>query len=121
MEGDGPGGLRKHQSAYIPLRIIGATPTSGLPFISSSAPTSPMPIAMPSRAVMRCSLPVHHIQPATAAISSASGAIRKRPAPHGEEEKGPKPFPAIPAARRYRSEEHTSELQSLMRISYAVF
>src|SRR3546814_4274834 len=24
-------------------------------------------------------------------------------------------------ARRYRSEEHTSELQSLMRISYAVF
>src|SRR3546814_7378952 len=25
------------------------------------------------------------------------------------------------AARRYRSEEHTSELQSLMRISYAVF
>src|SRR3546814_9750683 len=26
-----------------------------------------------------------------------------------------------PAARRLRSEEHTSELQSLMRISYAVF
>src|SRR3546814_4403612 len=25
------------------------------------------------------------------------------------------------AVRRYRSEEHTSELQSLMRISYAVF
>src|SRR3546814_10793807 len=25
------------------------------------------------------------------------------------------------AIRRYRSEEHTSELQSLMRISYAVF
>src|SRR3546814_2185848 len=29
-------------------------------------------------------------------------------------------WPADPAARR-RSEEHTSELQSLMRISYAVF
>src|SRR3546814_8512018 len=28
---------------------------------------------------------------------------------------------AIGAARRQRSEEHTSELQSLMRISYAVF
>src|SRR3546814_1104536 len=28
--------------------------------------------------------------------------------------------PAI-SRRRYRSEEHTSELQSLMRISYAVF
>src|SRR3546814_3798279 len=26
-----------------------------------------------------------------------------------------------PLTRRYRSEEHTSELQSLMRISYAVF
>src|SRR3546814_7872226 len=29
-------------------------------------------------------------------------------------------FPACPSPR-YRSEEHTSELQSLMRISYAVF
>src|SRR3546814_7422022 len=29
--------------------------------------------------------------------------------------------PARPAARMDRSEEHTSELQSLMRISYAVF
>src|SRR3546814_8651689 len=28
---------------------------------------------------------------------------------------------AAPAAKRVRSEEHTSELQSLMRISYAVF
>src|SRR3546814_2468791 len=28
---------------------------------------------------------------------------------------------ASPAGRRRRSEEHTSELQSLMRISYAVF
>src|SRR3546814_6133411 len=27
----------------------------------------------------------------------------------------------LPAAALYRSEEHTSELQSLMRISYAVF
>src|SRR3546814_6531726 len=27
----------------------------------------------------------------------------------------------IPGAEHYRSEEHTSELQSLMRISYAVF
>src|SRR3546814_1018138 len=28
---------------------------------------------------------------------------------------------SLPAARNQRSEEHTSELQSLMRISYAVF
>src|SRR3546814_9899863 len=32
------------------------------------------------------------------------------------------PFPARPSSsRKARSEEHTSELQSLMRISYAVF
>src|SRR3546814_8250458 len=29
--------------------------------------------------------------------------------------------PYLPSASRVRSEEHTSELQSLMRISYAVF
>src|SRR3546814_5602996 len=29
--------------------------------------------------------------------------------------------PGTPGAVRFRSEEHTSELQSLMRISYAVF
>src|SRR3546814_7001703 len=30
-------------------------------------------------------------------------------------------LPNIPECRAHRSEEHTSELQSLMRISYAVF
>src|SRR3546814_14762061 len=34
---------------------------------------------------------------------------------------GPSPGPAGPDHRAGRSEEHTSELQSLMRISYAVF
>src|SRR3546814_4339227 len=35
---------------------------------------------------------------------------------------GPRaPVRAVRAAGRWRSEEHTSELQSLMRISYAVF
>src|SRR3546814_3930785 len=34
---------------------------------------------------------------------------------------GPVPPRADPDARPVRSEEHTSELQSLMRISYAVF
>src|SRR3546814_6522148 len=33
----------------------------------------------------------------------------------------PLPVYGPPGTRRYRSEEHTSELQSLMRISYAVF
>src|SRR3546814_4811682 len=31
------------------------------------------------------------------------------------------PFPSLSGSRSPRSEEHTSELQSLMRISYAVF
>src|SRR3546814_8775733 len=31
------------------------------------------------------------------------------------------PSPPITSGRKLRSEEHTSELQSLMRISYAVF
>src|SRR3546814_10053647 len=30
-------------------------------------------------------------------------------------------LPAVPASAQYRSEEHTSELQSLMRLSYDVF
>src|SRR3546814_3321888 len=33
----------------------------------------------------------------------------------------PRPAPLRRHALKYRSEEHTSELQSLMRISYAVF
>src|SRR3546814_9497129 len=45
-----------------------------------------------------------------------------RGAAHGQDQQGP--VPAIEprrAAAPDRSEEHTSELQSLMRISYAVF
>src|SRR3546814_2401354 len=34
---------------------------------------------------------------------------------------GMQPFEETPGEKRWRSEEHTSELQSLMRISYAVF
>src|SRR3546814_1881055 len=45
---------------------------------------------------------------------------RDRPA--GGLDAPPRSFPALdPQLRRARSEEHTSELQSLMRISYAVF
>src|SRR3546814_1709708 len=43
----------------------------------------------------------------------------------GRREQVRRGFPAakgsLPAVRNFRSEEHTSELQSLMRISYAVF
>src|SRR3546814_8937885 len=44
------------------------------------------------------------------AIATRSGAISQKPGPL-----------AVTACTRVRSEEHTSELQSLMRISYAVF
>src|SRR3546814_6921015 len=42
---------------------------------------------------------------------------------HGVERGDPTPFGREPEneAEQHRSEEHTSELQSLMRISYAVF
>src|SRR3546814_8057854 len=36
-------------------------------------------------------------------------------------ERKPHPLPLLHSAQALRSEEHTSELQSLMRISYAVF
>src|SRR3546814_5328217 len=50
----------------------------------------------------------------------AAGALRHR-RPHGAGRAVGGPRPARRAGRDGRSEEHTSELQSLMRISYAVF
>src|SRR3546814_4145574 len=46
-------------------------------------------------------------------------AARVRPAPRSHA--SPDPWHNVPARGQGRSEEHTSELQSLMRISYAVF
>src|SRR3546814_3402488 len=48
----------------------------------------------------------------SAARRLRGGEGRRHPARHG---------PALARRRAQRSEEHTSELQSLMRISYAVF
>src|SRR3546814_4291815 len=42
-------------------------------------------------------------------------------APSAAPTASPTPPPTMPLAPNMRSEEHTSELQSLMRISYAVF
>src|SRR3546814_3222958 len=44
-----------------------------------------------------------------------------RGAPSGDDFARPAPALALDEGTRLRSEEHTSELQSLMRISYAVF
>src|SRR3546814_13710839 len=46
--------------------------------------------------------------------------FRSRPHLGGSRQRGGGPAGRVPRDRR-RSEEHTSELQSLMRISYAVF
>src|SRR3546814_5582837 len=43
------------------------------------------------------------------------------PRPSGAGRRHPRPRPPPPRSARPRSEEHTSELQSLLRISYAVF
>src|SRR3546814_3088003 len=59
--------------------------------------------------------------------SAAASANRAAPAPLNTIAVGHRELPSIPPTRQARrqiaerSEEHTSELQSLMRISYAVF
>src|SRR3546814_3171254 len=52
-----------------------------------------------------------------ARLDKLEGVAKPAPAP----KTAAKPAVAKPAAKPARSEEHTSELQSLMRISYAVF
>src|SRR3546814_6857027 len=96
----------------VPPQTPGATPIvpgplgQGLPPVVQPAPMAVEP-AVPSS-----SATIGH----TAAISLPENA--SPPPLRGE----PVPFPqALPAPTRERSEEHTSELQSLMRISYAVF
>src|SRR3546814_10386399 len=54
-----------------------------------------------------------------ALLASATPALAQAAAPAGEAVQEARPSDA--AAGGIRSEEHTSELQSLMRISYAVF
>src|SRR3546814_9941155 len=73
--------------------------------------------------------PATHRRPTRAGCRPPSAPAAKRPAvaevparPPPAPRARPAPPTAPPAAgRRARSEEHTSELQSLMRISYAVF
>src|SRR3546814_5156759 len=73
---------------------------------SSDVCSSDLPVPRPTRG--RRAAPRDSLRPAGSPSSPARD-------PRG-------PRPAAPEARRgARSEEHTSELQSLMRISYAVF
>src|SRR3546814_2798645 len=78
-------------------------------------PDRPRGIGGRGRAALRCSLPFgrgfvpHHSGCATNFLRGAAAT--------GDDPSGPSQQPG----RTLRSEEHTSELQSLMRISYAVF
>src|SRR3546814_3737971 len=62
--------------------------------------------------VQTCALPIWKGPKLSTETSSSYSSRRDRIA---------RIFPAMPSFISFRSEEHTSELQSLMRISYAVF
>src|SRR3546814_5038483 len=72
-------------------------------------------------------LAVHHRQGRSASVPSPAdhGMARHRHQRDHEHDARSQPAPLLRHRRvaigRHRSEEHTSELQSLMRISYAVF
>src|SRR3546814_6927389 len=71
----------------------------------------------------RCAARDQFISPAWAAClcHGAYEGARRRFARYGRPRDRQGEPPRLPRRRQIRSEEHTSELQSLMRISYAVF
>src|SRR3546814_3909239 len=71
---------------------------------STMSPKSSAPRLIRFAEVRVCNMPVSVINIATGMTAAVISAARK-----------------LPSSRKRRSEEHTSELQSLMRISYAVF
>src|SRR3546814_1155617 len=96
--------------------VMGSGAT-GAPILShavhkvASPGTSRMPAsAIPSRARLRT------VQPSASRISKLTEASSRKSTESANSETDP-----ISSATAHRSEEHTSELQSLMRISYAVF
>src|SRR3546814_7904492 len=64
--------------------------------------------------------PLHGVDEAVAARLDSRGLIRRSHPGHGSRGLAGRAG-AARSVGRFRSEEHTSELQSLMRISYAVF
>src|SRR3546814_6213591 len=54
-------------------------------------------------------------------VKPGSEAVERDWPVQADEEMRANPFAALKGLKKHRSEEHTSELQSLMRISYAVF
>src|SRR3546814_4430569 len=76
------------------------------------------------RSLQHCSTAprVGHIaHPRPPATRTGSAVPAPAPEPPWRSDSGFTCHPSLPGAIAHRSEEHTSELQSLMRISYAVF
>src|SRR3546814_5837851 len=83
-----------------------------LALASMSAPKLQLPMTARSSELNAAPRPGHH---------RSTAAARNGRLPHRPDEGGPhSPLPHCRHGSK-RSEEHTSELQSLMRISYAVF
>src|SRR3546814_5811571 len=62
-----------------------------------------------------------HPQPVAGEEQAAAAVVVNRKSEHAVEARQAIGAPLPPRRDNHRSEEHTSELQSLMRISYAVF
>src|SRR3546814_10374697 len=77
--------------------------------MNSERPSSERLSVRASPLFLRCGAPLMHSRPVSRRVN-ISGRDRGDPAPRAYFERPQRP----------RSEEHTSELQSLMRISYAV-
>src|SRR3546814_5594223 len=95
-------------------------PALALPLLFAPAPlpaqegTAPYVVVESGRSFVR-------LQDAVDAIGDGQGTIRIAPGYHRDCAVQSAGRVAFVAAEAGRSEEHTSELQSLMRISYAVF
>src|SRR3546814_2756462 len=91
------------------------SPPSPAPPLAADPQSPTFPSAPPVKAHSRSTPPrARHYRPAAHPVPPAWP-------PHRWQTPAYRPAPRRQAARFPRSEEHTSELQSLMRISYAVF
>src|SRR3546814_7799953 len=105
--------------------ILAATALSvAMPAFAQTPATAPVPVAAPAEPVSPSVAPV--VAPAAVVPTVVSPPpVRHRSRPPSPAElrvrAANRAATLEPATGGYRSEEHTSELQSLMRISYAVF
>src|SRR3546814_5679158 len=109
-----PRGVHKsHESTLRPSVAVRVGPTSPLP----GATISPLPSRRPALPCCTCS----QICREEAGTALRPQHRRRKPALADEAGQGRDVTRQHPVVVQERSEEHTSELQSLMRISYAVF